>query len=99
VFEAILSSISDSSYRYDRRQSSQCKIDPRSLHRLTLLQDIAGANNANKHASAGQKWSSILLKTGVYNAEDGEPAHKPTTISNDVLEGVLWALKREGISI
>lgn len=51
-----------------------------------MIADIAGAN--------GHGWNSILLRTGVYQDADGEPAHIPTTISDDVEAGVRWALAR-----
>jgi ribonucleotide monophosphatase NagD (HAD superfamily) len=47
--------------------------------------DIAGANAFG--------WNSILVKTGVYR--NGEPAHVPTKIADDVEEGVKWAIERE----
>jgi hypothetical protein len=49
--------------------------------------DIAGANAAG--------WSSILVKTGVYDASQGPPAHEPTYFAEDVEEGVMWAIDRE----
>ncbi|TEB37474.1 HAD-superfamily hydrolase [Coprinellus micaceus] len=49
--------------------------------------DIAGAN--------GARWNSVLVKTGVYDPEQGPPAHAPTRIANDVLEAVEWAIERE----
>ncbi|TFK48616.1 HAD-superfamily hydrolase [Heliocybe sulcata] len=49
--------------------------------------DIAGANGAG--------WSSVLVRTGVYDPEQGPPTHKPTYIAEDVEEAVDWAIKRE----
>lgn len=49
--------------------------------------DIRGAN---LHG-----WDSILVRTGVYKDDQGEPKYKPTTIVDDVLAGVHWAMKRE----
>ncbi|KZT20001.1 HAD-superfamily hydrolase [Neolentinus lepideus HHB14362 ss-1] len=49
--------------------------------------DIAGANGAG--------WSSVLVRTGVYNPEQGPPTHTPTYIAEDVEEAVEWAIKRE----
>jgi ribonucleotide monophosphatase NagD (HAD superfamily) len=51
------------------------------------LLDIAGAN--------AMEWSSILVRTGIYDPEDSPPAHKPTHEVENVEEGVLWALERE----
>lgn len=52
--------------------------------------DIAGANNyKSKH---GSKWTSILLKTGVYR-EGAEIAHQPDVIKENVLEAVRWAVE------
>lgn len=53
--------------------------------------DIAGGNNFK--SPIGTSWSTILLRTGVY--QGGTPAHKPTTIANDVYDAVQWALERE----
>jgi len=47
--------------------------------------DIAGAN--------AHGWNSILLRTGVY--QGGTPTHAPTVISDDVEQGVMWAIERE----
>ncbi|KAI0020686.1 HAD-like domain-containing protein [Xylariomycetidae sp. FL0641] len=56
--------------------------------------DIAGANGyASPH---GTRWQGVLVRTGVYSAERGEPAHTPATIQQDVREAVRWALRREG---
>ncbi|KAI9143394.1 HAD-like domain-containing protein [Paraphysoderma sedebokerense] len=49
--------------------------------------DIKGANDYG--------WNSILVKTGVYSG--GKPQHTPSVLVNDVEEGVVWALKREGL--
>jgi ribonucleotide monophosphatase NagD (HAD superfamily) len=51
-----------------------------------LISDIAGAN---LHG-----WSSVLVRTGVYNDADGEPAHMPSVIADDVEIGVRWAIER-----
>lgn len=51
--------------------------------------DIAGANSYG--------WESILVQTGVFRGSRPEEAeHKPTVVARDVLEGIKWALKREG---
>ncbi|KAF8906463.1 HAD-hyrolase-like-domain-containing protein [Gymnopilus junonius] len=49
--------------------------------------DVAGANAAG--------WSSILVKTGVYDPSDGPPSHSPAHIAEDVEEAVKWAIQRE----
>ncbi|EPQ54702.1 HAD hydrolase [Gloeophyllum trabeum ATCC 11539] len=49
--------------------------------------DIAGANAA--------KWSSVLVRTGVFDPAQGPPAHTPTHIAEDVEEAVEWAIRRE----
>lgn len=48
--------------------------------------DIAGANAAD--------WSSVLVRTGVYDPEQGPPTHRPTHIAEDVEEAVDWAIER-----
>lgn len=49
--------------------------------------DIAGANAAG--------WSSVLVHTGVYDPQQGPPAHEPTHQARDVEEAVKWAIERE----
>lgn len=49
--------------------------------------DIAGANVAG--------WSSVLVRTGVYDREDGPPAHSPTHEAENVEAAVQWAIDRE----
>ena len=51
------------------------------------LKDIAGANAAG--------WSSILVRTGVYDPADGPPTHKPTYEAENVEAAVHWAIERE----
>lgn len=51
------------------------------------LADIAGANAAG--------WSSILVRTGVYDPSEGPPTHTPTVEAADVEEAVTWAIERE----
>jgi ribonucleotide monophosphatase NagD (HAD superfamily) len=40
-------------------------------------------------------WSSILVRTGVYDSKDSPPTYEPTHEVENVEEGVLWALERE----
>ena len=47
--------------------------------------DIAGANAAG--------WSSVLVRTGVYDPSAGPPKHQPTCEAEDVEEAVQWAIK------
>lgn len=59
---------------------------------ISLVLDIAGANAAG--------WNSLLVETGVYDAESGlPPAHKPTKIVPDVeaavKRGIELALRAE----
>ncbi|KAF5351899.1 hypothetical protein D9756_007478 [Leucocoprinus leucothites] len=49
--------------------------------------DIAGANGAG--------WHSVLVRTGVYEPELGEPSHLPTHEAADVEIAVRWAISRE----
>ena len=51
------------------------------------LADIAGANAAG--------WSSVLVRTGVYDRADGPPAHNPTHEAGNVEAAVQWAIERE----
>jgi HAD superfamily hydrolase (TIGR01456 family) len=52
--------------------------------------DIAGANNYR--SPHGSKWTSVLLKTGVYK-EGTEPTHKPHVMQDNVLKAVEWAVE------
>ncbi|KZT38048.1 HAD-superfamily hydrolase [Sistotremastrum suecicum HHB10207 ss-3] len=55
---------------------------------------MVGDNPASAGASA-HGWPSILVRTGVYEPSNGEPAHEPTKIAEDVEEAVMWAWERE----
>ncbi|KAI5481399.1 cardiolipin synthase [Pseudohyphozyma bogoriensis] len=50
--------------------------------------DIAGANAFG--------WESILVRTGVFRGPAEDAEHKPTVVLPNVLDGVKWALEREG---
>ncbi|KAI1099587.1 putative HAD superfamily hydrolase [Jackrogersella minutella] len=57
--------------------------------------DVRGANEYE--SPAGTKWSSVLVRTGVWSPErGGEPAYTPDAIVDDVRGAVEWALEREG---
>lgn len=57
--------------------------------------DIAGANNYK--SLVGAKWTSVLTRTGVFRAEEGEtPSVQPKMIVDDVRHGVEWALRDAG---
>ncbi|KAK7972815.1 HAD-superfamily subfamily IIA hydrolase [Apiospora saccharicola] len=56
--------------------------------------DIRGANDFR--SPLGTSWSSVLVRTGVYTDDRGEPAHPPTMVVDDVAAAVKWALKQEG---
>ncbi|KAF8633630.1 hypothetical protein AX15_001319 [Amanita polypyramis BW_CC] len=49
--------------------------------------DIAGAVNAG--------WESVLVRTGVYEPQQGQPSWRPTHEAGDVEEAVEWAIRRE----
>lgn len=56
--------------------------------------DIRGANDFE--SPDGTSWESVLVRTGVWSAERGEPRHRPKMIVDDVAAAVDWALKQEG---
>lgn len=57
--------------------------------------DIMGANNYKSRV--GAEWMSVLTKTGVFRAREGEkPAIEPKVIVDNVREGVKWALNQSG---
>lgn len=62
---------------------------PRSIYMVgdNPESDIRGAN---LHG-----WDSILVRTGVYKDEHGDPKYKPTVTVDNVLAGVRWAIERE----
>lgn len=56
--------------------------------------DIRGANDFR--SPEGTSWHSVLVRTGVWSPERGEPAHPPKMIVDNVAAAVDWALKQEG---
>ncbi|KAK8099323.1 HAD-superfamily subfamily IIA hydrolase [Apiospora kogelbergensis] len=56
--------------------------------------DIRGANEFE--SPVGTSWSSVLVRTGVYTDDRGEPAHPPSMVVDDVAAAVEWALRQEG---
>lgn len=57
--------------------------------------DIVGANTF--HSRVGTSWSSVLVRSGVYAGEEfKDSTYAPTTIADDVWDGVRWALGQEG---
>lgn len=56
--------------------------------------DIRGANEFQSPDGTG--WTSVLVRTGVWSPERGDPAHTPKMIVNDVAAAVDWALEQEG---
>ncbi|KAI1873983.1 uncharacterized protein JN550_003252 [Neoarthrinium moseri] len=56
--------------------------------------DIRGANEFD--SPDGTAWTSVLVRTGVWSPERGEPTHQPKMIVDDVAAAVDWALKQEG---
>ncbi|KAL2065851.1 hypothetical protein VTL71DRAFT_3521 [Oculimacula yallundae] len=55
--------------------------------------DIQGANNFKSEAKI--TWTSILVKSGVYQ-EGTKPEFQPKVIVDNVLDAVKWALKEQG---
>ncbi|KAK5091969.1 hypothetical protein LTR70_006146 [Exophiala xenobiotica] len=54
--------------------------------------DIAGANNYK--SLVGAQWTSVLTRTGVFRAAEGEtPTVEPKIVVDDVRVGVEWALR------
>jgi len=62
------------------------RVVPRTIPQ-SFSADIAGANAAG--------WSSVLVRTGVYDPVDGPPAHNPTHEAENVEAAVQWAIGRE----
>ncbi|UNI13744.1 hypothetical protein JDV02_000460 [Purpureocillium takamizusanense] len=56
--------------------------------------DIRGANGFEP--ADGTEWKSILVKTGVWRAGT-EPSHRPDAVVDDVVDGIVWALRNEGV--
>ena len=55
--------------------------------------DIRGANDYR--SQDGTDWCSVLVRTGVWSPERGEPAYQPRVVVDDIKAAVDWALKRE----
>ncbi|KAL8701367.1 MAG: hypothetical protein Q9201_004936 [Fulgogasparrea decipioides] len=56
--------------------------------------DIVGGNT---YASPfDSSWETILVRSGVYNENEGEPEHKPDVIVDGVWDAVTSALEKEG---
>ena len=58
--------------------------------------DIRGANEYK--SALGTQWTSVLVRSGVYNDGMGEPSHRPRVIVDGVWEALQWALRREGLA-
>ncbi|OAQ89640.1 HAD-superfamily hydrolase, subfamily IIA, CECR5 [Purpureocillium lilacinum] len=58
--------------------------------------DIRGANGFAP--ADGTEWKSILVKTGVWRAGT-EPSHRPDVVVDDVVDGIVWALRNEGVDV
>lgn len=58
--------------------------------------DIRGTNEYDKHSPA--EWHSILVKTGVYQA-DTIPAHTPRKTVSTVLDAVKYGMERERLRL
>ncbi|TWU72991.1 hypothetical protein ED733_004522 [Metarhizium rileyi] len=61
--------------------------------------DIRGANEYCPED--GTEWVSILVRTGVWTetVAEREPRYKPGVIVDDVIDGIVWALRNEGVDI
>jgi HAD superfamily hydrolase (TIGR01456 family) len=59
--------------------------------------DIRGGNEFNPND--GTEWLSILVRTGVWQptAAEREPRYKPAVIVDDVVDGIVWAMRNEGV--
>ncbi|KAI2639325.1 HAD-superfamily subfamily IIA hydrolase [Xylaria nigripes] len=96
--ERVLESWRTSLIKKDASTESGAEVKP--LTRVYMVgdnpeSDIRGANEYT--SPQGTEWSSILVRTGVWNKErDGEPKYQPTAIVDNVKRAVQWALEREG---
>lgn len=72
------------------------------LRRVYMVGDNPASDirGANEYASpVGTKWTSVLVRTGVWSPErGGKPKYTPEVIVDDVAAAVSWALEREGWS-
>ncbi|KAM3505939.1 hypothetical protein MY11210_007756 [Beauveria gryllotalpidicola] len=61
--------------------------------------DIRGANEFAPRD--GAQWESILVRTGVFQPTkmEPEPRYKPTVVVDDVVDAVVWALRKEGADV
>lgn len=57
---------------------------------------MIGDNPASDIAGAARYgWKSVLVRTGVWNDDQGQPDPAPTLVVDDVEEAVALALRRE----
>ncbi|KZV71152.1 HAD-superfamily hydrolase [Peniophora sp. CONT] len=106
AFQAVFKAVTGQEYRYTQygkptkpaydfaRKMLEDRLRALGAHRTAeegfaayMIGDIAGANGAG--------WSSVLVRTGVYEDTHGPPAHKPTHIADHVLDAVQWAMRKE----
>lgn len=80
------------------------EVTKRPLRRVYMIgdnpeSDIKGANDFSPED--GTEWLSILVRTGVWRqtAAEKEPRHKPTVIVDDVVDGIVWAMRNEGLDV
>lgn len=57
---------------------------------------MVGDNPASDISGAARYgWNSVLVRTGVWNDEQGQPSPAPTLVVDDVEQAVALALRRE----
>ncbi|KIJ50514.1 hypothetical protein M422DRAFT_59084 [Sphaerobolus stellatus SS14] len=99
AFQAVYKSLTGTTYPYTQygkpfkatyQFAERMLLEPfRSQTSRNIRYMIGGANSAN--------WSSILVRTGVYDHTAGPPEHTPTSEAGNVEHAVKWALKKHGI--
>jgi len=73
--------------RTEELYGAHCKIPKVYMIGDNPESDIAGANAA--------KWSSVLVRTGVFDPQQGPPSHLPCQEVNHVEDAVRWAINTE----
>ncbi|KAL8746261.1 MAG: hypothetical protein Q9190_001687 [Brigantiaea leucoxantha] len=90
-------------HRRQRTSTSSSSSSPPPLKRVYMIgdnpeSDIRGGNEYR--SSRGTKWHTILVRSGVYDDDNGQskklPAYKPDVTVDGVSDAVEWALAREG---
>ena len=63
----------------------------------TSLTNVRGRSDVRGANAAGDRWTSVLVRTGVYGGGHLAPADTPDKIVDDVGQAVDWMLAEAGL--